>query len=61
MKLPATMALKHQFLSLMLEDEILAVPKGSLFDASVSPAVRALQKLMHNGPGPVLTPSKAVS
>lgn len=50
LKLPSTLAIKHQVLTLALEDEIRAIPAGSAFDPSASPAIAALKKL-REGPG----------
>jgi hypothetical protein len=44
-KLPSTLAIKHQILTMMLEDEIKAVPTGSEFEPSTSPALISLRKL----------------
>lgn len=44
-KLPSTLAIKHQVLTLTLEDEIRAIPVGSAFDPSTSPALASLRKL----------------
>lgn len=45
-KLPSTVAIKHQILTMMLEDEIKAVPTGSVFDPDKSPALASLRKLL---------------
>jgi len=37
-KLPSTLAIKHQILTLKLEDEFRAVPVGSVFEPNTSPA-----------------------
>jgi len=47
-KLPSTHAIKHQLLTSMLEDEIRAVPAGSVFEPATSPALASLRKLSHN-------------
>jgi hypothetical protein len=47
-KLPSTLAIKRQVLSLMLEDEIRAVPAGALFEPNTSPALASLRKLRHH-------------
>ena len=47
-KLPSTLAIKHQLLTMMLEDEIKAVPVGSVFDPEKSPAIVALRRLHLN-------------
>jgi hypothetical protein len=47
-KLPSTLAIKHQILTMMLEDEIKAVPTGSEFDPSTSAALASLRKLQPN-------------
>jgi len=44
-QLPSTAAIKHQVLRLMLEEEIRAVPAGSLFEPNTSPALASLRKL----------------
>jgi len=46
-KLHSTLAIKHQMLRMMLEDEIRAVPTGSDFDPNTSPALASLRKLQH--------------
>jgi len=46
-RMPSTVAIKHQLLTMMLEDEIRATPTGAAFDEN-SPAlvmVRALKRL----------------
>jgi hypothetical protein len=47
-KLPSTLAIKHQILTMMLEDEIKAVPTGAEFDPRTSPALASLRKLQPN-------------
>jgi hypothetical protein len=49
-KLPSTLAIKHQILTMILEDEIRAVPVGSEFNASTSPALASLRKLQGSRP-----------
>jgi len=49
-KLHSTLAIKHQILTSMLEDEIRAVPTGSVFEASTSPALASLRKLRRLSP-----------
>ena len=44
-KLPSTIAIKHQLLTMMVEDEIRAVPPGGVFDADASPALAMLKRL----------------
>jgi hypothetical protein len=44
-KLPSTRAIKHQTLTLMLEDEISALHGNSVFQPNASPAIAALKKL----------------
>jgi hypothetical protein len=44
-KLHSTLAIKHQILTSMLEDEIRAVPTGSAFEPSTSPALASLRRL----------------
>jgi hypothetical protein len=55
-KLPSTLAIKHQVLTLVLEDEIRALPVGSVFDPSTSPAFASLLKLRDGSPRTTLTP-----
>ena len=38
-KMPSTVAIKHQLLTMMLEDEIGATPAGAPFNESDSPAL----------------------
>lgn len=45
LKLPSTVAIKHQLLVMMLEDEIKAVPSGGSFSEDKSPAIAALRRL----------------
>ena len=47
-KLHSTLAIKHQILTMMLEEEIRAVPAGSEFDPSTSPALESLRILVPN-------------
>jgi hypothetical protein len=49
-KLHATRAIKHQTLSLMLEDEIRALHGNSVFRPKASPAIAALKKLRGQNP-----------
>jgi hypothetical protein len=49
-KLHSTLAIKHQILAMMLEDEIRAVPVGSEFNPSTSPALASLRKLQVSRP-----------
>jgi hypothetical protein len=48
-RLHSTAAIKHQILTLMLEDEIRAAPGNSTFQAHKSPAIAALEKLRDRG------------
>jgi hypothetical protein len=41
----STRAIKHQMLTLTLEDELRALPVNSTFQRDTSPAIKALQKL----------------
>ena len=45
-RLPSTVAIKHQLLTLMLEDEIRAMPPGELFNEKASPALGMLRQLV---------------
>ena len=36
-KLPSTIAIKHQLLTMMLEDELRAIPRGDAFNENASP------------------------
>jgi hypothetical protein len=47
-KLQSTLAIKHQILTMMLEEEIRAVPAGSVFDPSTSPSLASLRTLLPN-------------
>jgi hypothetical protein len=49
-KLHSTLAIKQQILTMMLEDEIRAVPAGSEFDPSKSPSLASLRKLQRPRP-----------
>lgn len=44
-KLPPTVAIRHQLLMMMLEDEIRAVPEGDQFKKNESAALRMLLRL----------------
>jgi hypothetical protein len=44
-KLPSTMAIKHQLLTMMFEDEIRAIPLGGAFNENASPALAMLKRL----------------
>jgi len=44
-KLPSTLAIKHQLLTMMFEDEIRAIPTGGHFEENESPALAMLQRL----------------
>jgi hypothetical protein len=44
-KLPSTTAIKHQLLTMMLEDEVRAVPTGAIFQEGDSPALALLRRL----------------
>ena len=45
-RLPSTVAIKHQLLTLMLEDELRATPPDQLFDEKASPALGRLRRLV---------------
>ena len=45
LKLPSTVAIKHQLLMMMLEDEIRAIPASGRFKDSESPALAMLRRL----------------
>ena len=47
LNLPSTMAIKHQLLTMSLEEEIAAVPAGSVFDQDKSSSLASLRKLLH--------------
>ena len=49
-KLPSTLALKHQLLTMMFEDEIRAIPTGGHFEENESPALAMLQRLRGSPP-----------
>jgi hypothetical protein len=44
-KLPSTIAIKHQLLRMMFEDEIRAVPLGGAFNENESTALAMLKRL----------------
>jgi hypothetical protein len=44
-KLPSTVAIKHELLTMMFEDEIRAIPPGGSFKENESPALAMLQRL----------------
>jgi hypothetical protein len=44
-KLPSTLAIKHQLLTMMFEDEIRAIPTSGHFEENESPALAMLQRL----------------
>lgn len=44
-KLPSTIAIKHQLLTMMLEDEIRAIALGGAFNENASPALAMLKRL----------------
>lgn len=52
-KLPATIAIKHQLLTMMFEDEISAIPSGERFKESQSPALAMLRRLGFGFPTPL--------
>jgi hypothetical protein len=52
-KLPATIAIKHELLTMMFEDEIRALPSGGLFKENESPALAMLRRLGFGFPAPV--------
>ena len=45
-RLPSTLAIKHQLLTMMLEDEVRATPAGVPFDEKASPALGMLRRLL---------------
>ena len=47
-KLPSTIAIKHQLLTMMFEDEIRAIPLGGAFNENASPALAMLKRLRHS-------------
>jgi len=49
-KLPSTIAIKHQLLTMMFEDELRAIPPGGLFKENESPALAMLQRLRGSSP-----------
>jgi len=49
-KLPSTIAIKHQLLTMMLEEEIRAIPAGGLFKEDESPALAMLERLRGSSP-----------
>jgi hypothetical protein len=49
-KLHSTRAIKHQTLTLMLEDEIRTLHGNSVFQPNASPAIAALRKLQGQNP-----------
>jgi len=55
LKLPSTLALKHQMLMLMLRDEISAVAPGAVFEPKASPALAGLSQLRYSRAGPLRT------
>jgi hypothetical protein len=44
-KLPSTVAIKYQLLTMMFEDEIRAIPAGGIFKENESPALGMLRRL----------------
>ena len=44
-RLPSTVAIKHQLLTMMLEEEVRATPAGVSFNESDSPALGMLRRL----------------
>jgi hypothetical protein len=44
-KLPSTVAIKHQLLMMIFEDEIGAIPLGGTFNENKSPALAMLKRL----------------
>jgi hypothetical protein len=44
-RLPSTVAIKHQLLTMMFQDEIRAIPPGGFFEESKSPALGMLRRL----------------
>jgi hypothetical protein len=55
LKLPSTVAIKHQLLRMMLEDEIRAIPPGGCFKENESPALAMLRRL-RGAPAPPVRP-----
>jgi hypothetical protein len=52
-KLPSTVAIKHQLLLMMFEDEVRAIPAGGHFKENESTALRMLRRLKRlRTPGP---------
>ncbi len=49
LRLHSTTAIKHQILTLVLEDEIRAARGNTTFQAQKSPAIAALRKLRDRG------------
>jgi hypothetical protein len=49
-KLPSTVAIKHQLLTMMFEDELRAVQPGDVFKKDESPALALLQRLRGSSP-----------
>jgi hypothetical protein len=49
-KLPSTMAIKHQLLMMMFEDEIRAIQPDGFFNENESPALAMLQRLRGSSP-----------
>jgi hypothetical protein len=49
-KLPSTVAIKYELLTMMVEDEIRALPPGELLKESESPALAMLQRLRGSSP-----------
>jgi hypothetical protein len=52
-KLPSTVAIKHELLTMMFEDEIRAIPPGERFKESQSPALAMLRQLGFGFPAPL--------
>ena len=49
-KLPSTIAIKRQLLTMMFEEEIRAIPPGGLFKKNESPTLAMLQRLKGSYP-----------
>ena len=54
-KLPSTVAIKHQLLTMMFDDEIRAIPPDGLFKENESQALASLRRL--RGSSPVVAPN----
>jgi hypothetical protein len=51
-KLPSTVAIKYQLLTMMFEDEIRAIPAGGIFKENESPVLGMLRRLKGVTPSP---------